>query len=115
MIKKITLKFVFLDTLLSYSNIIADKGLNLFDECAIRCLHFTIPPGRRGAFQMTSAEINKTSAIAKVRILVEQVIRRSKTFQIIANEMPISLLSHVNDTLIICSALGNFKEPLYND
>ena len=111
-IKKITLKFVFLDTLLRYSNIIADKGLNLFDECAIRCLHFTVSPGRRGALQMTSAEINKTSAIAKVRILVEQVIRRLKKFQIISI---ISLLSHVNDILVVCSALRNFKEPLYND
>ena len=64
---------------------------------------------------MTPAEINKTSAIAKVRILVEQVIRQLKKFQIIANEMPISLLSLVNDILIVFSALCNFKEPLYND
>ena len=113
--KEITLKSVFLDMLPRYSSIMTDKGFNLFDKCAPQCLHFTVPPGRRGASQMTPAEINKTSAIAKVRILVEQVIRRSKTFQIIANEMPISLLSHVNDTLIICSALCNFKELLYND
>ena len=61
----------------------------------------TLPSGRRGASQMTPAEINKTCAIAKVRILVEQVIRQLKTFQIIANEMPISLLSHVNDVLFV--------------
>ena len=73
-------------------------------------------PGRRGASRMAPPEINKlTSAIAKARILVEHVIRRLKTFQSIANEMPISLLSRVNDILIVCSALCNFKEPLYND
>ena len=93
----------------------ADKRFNLFDECSARCQHFTVPPGRRGASQMIPAEINKTSAIAEVRILVEQVIRQLKTFQIVANNMPISLLSHVNDILIVCSALCNFKEPLYND
>ena len=93
----------------------ADKEFNLFDECAGRCLHFTVPPGRRGASQMKPPEINKTSAIAKVIILVEQVIRRLKTFQIIANEMSISPLSHVNDILIVYSALSNFKEPFYND
>ena len=49
-----------------------------------------------------------------MRILVEQVIRRLKTFQIVSNEIPLSLLSHVNDILIVCSALCNFKEPLYN-
>ena len=71
---------------------------------------FYSPPGNRSASQMTPAEINKTSAIAKVRILVEQVIKRLKTFQIIANEM-----SHANDILIASRALCNFKEPLYND
>ena len=68
---------------------------------------------------MTPAEINKTNAIAKVRILVEHVIRQLKIFQIIANEnakfLPISLLSYVNDVLIVCSVFCNFKEPLYND
>ena len=73
----------------------ADKEFNLFDECAAQCLHFIDLPGRRGASQMTPAEINKTSAITKVRNLLEQVIRRLKAFQIIANEMPIFLLSHV--------------------
>ena len=64
---------------------------------------------------MTPAEINKTSAINKVRILVEQVIRQLKTFHFITTEMPISLLSHVNGILIVSSTLRNFKEPLYND
>ena len=64
---------------------------------------------------MTPAKINKASVITKVTILVEQVIRREKMFQIISNEIPISLLSHVNDILIFCSVLCNFKEPLYND
>ena len=32
--KEITLKSVFLDMLSRYSNIMADKGFNLFDECA---------------------------------------------------------------------------------
>ena len=112
---KITLKSGFLDMLPRYSNIMADKGFNLFDECAARCLHFTVHPGMRVASQMTPAEINETSAIAKVRILVEQVIRQLKTFQIIANKMPLSLLSHIKYILIVCSALCNFKEPLYND
>ena len=113
--KEITLKSGFLDMLPRYSNIMTDKGFNLFDKCAAQCLHFTVPPGRRGASQMTPAEINKTSAINKVRILVEQVVRRLKTFHFITTEMPISLLSYVNGILIVSSTLRNFKEPLYND
>ena len=64
---------------------------------------------------MTPAEVSKTSAIAKVRILVEQIIRRIKTFKILANELPMSMLENVNDIMLICAALCNFKEPMYHD
>ena len=92
-----------------------DKGFNLVDECAGRNITFIVPPGKRGASQMTPAEVSKTSAIAKVRILVEQIIRRIKTFKILANELPMSMLENVNDIMLICAALCNFKEPIYHD
>ena len=93
----------------------ADKGFTLFDECAGRNITITVSPGKRGASQMTPAEVSKTSAIAKVRILVEQIIRRIKTFKILANELPMSMLENVNDIMLICAALCNFKEPMYHD
>ena len=45
--------------------------------------------------QMTPTKINKNGAIAKVRVLAEQVIlaiNYLKTFKMIFNEMPILLL-----------------------
>ena len=92
-----------------------DKGFNISKECAERCINFITPPGKGGTSQMTPAEISKTTSIAKNRILVEQVIRRMKTFQILGNELPITLLCHADDILIICAALCNFKSPIYND
>ena len=93
----------------------ADKGFNLVDECAGRNITFIVPPGKRGASQMTPAEVSKTSATAKVRILVEQIIRRIKTFKILANELPMSMLENANDIMLICAALCNCKEPMYHD
>lgn len=113
--KKITLDCEFLEKIPKYCTVMADKGFNLHNECAARSLYFVVPPGRRGTSQMAPAEVSKTSAIAKVRILVEQVIRRLKTFRIIANELPITMLGHVDDILMVCSALCNFKEPIYSD
>ena len=68
----------------------ADKGLSLFDEYAAKCAHLspqdeectssswgnskTYTPGTIANSQRTPIEINKNGAIAKVRILVEQVI-----------------------------------------
>ena len=64
---------------------------------------------------MTPAEISKTSAMTKVRILVEQIIGRIKAFKTLANELPMSMLENVNDIMLICAALCNFKEPMYLD
>ena len=113
--KKITLESGFLDHIPQFTTIMADKGFSLIDECTVRNIYFEVSPGKRGITQMTLAQLSKTSSIAKVRILVEQVIRRLKTFRIPSNEIPISLLKHHNDMLIVCAAVCKFKEPLYFD
>ena len=74
-----------------------------------------LPPGRRGALQMTPSDISKKSAIAKVRVLVEQDIRRIKAFKILATEMTISMLEKVDDIVLVCAAICNFKEPICSD
>ena len=106
--KAITLKLEFLDIIPRYSSITTDKDFNILDDCATRCIHFIVPPGKRGATQMTQSDVNKTSSIANVHILVEQVIRRLKTFRILTTEMPTSIIGQVDDMLTICGALCNF-------
>ncbi|WAR23946.1 hypothetical protein MAR_037615 [Mya arenaria] len=71
----------------------ADKGFNIQGECASRNISLYVPPGRRGTFQMP-------------------MIRRLKTFRILANELPISIVSHIDDILVVCSALCNLKPPI---
>ena len=43
---------------------------------------------------MTLAKVSKTSKIAKVSILVKKIIRRIKTFKILANELPMLMLEN---------------------
>ena len=93
----------------------ADKGFNIQNECTANSIYLIIPPGRRGQSQMSPSEIAKTSEIATDRIIVEQVIRRMKTFKIIAGEMPITMLPHADDILVAIAALSNFMEPIYED
>ena len=102
----------FLDTLPPFCSVMADKGFNIEQECAEKSIHLVIPPGKRGTSQMTQAQLKTKSKIAKVRILVEQVIRRVKTFQILSNEVQISLLPHLNDIVIVCCAISNLKKPI---
>ena len=94
-----TLKSGFLDIIARYSGIMADKGFSIVDDCAACCMHFIVPPGRRGATQITPANVKKTSSIEKVRSLVEQVIRRLKIYRILPTEMSISIIGQVDDML----------------
>ena len=55
-----------------------DKGFNVNTECSEHLIYYTVPPSRKGAAQMTPNEV------------VEQVIRRLKTFRVFATEFPIT-------------------------
>lgn len=112
--KRLTNDCGYLDKLDPYTTLMADKGFNIKDECTSRHIELVVPPGRRGQSQMTTREINKTSYIAKMRILVEQIIRQMKCFRILSSEVPISMLSHIDDIVTVCAALTNLKQPIYS-
>ena len=98
-----------------YSTIMANKGFNIEDECLSYDLSLYAPPGKRGTYQMVPSELIKTKKIANTRILVEQVIRQVKTFKMLVNELPISLIGHIDDMLVICCALVNLKPSIFRD
>ena len=54
-------------------------------------------------------EKKESRAIPKVRILVEShTAKHLKTFRIISGEMPVSLLSYVDDILVACRCIKKF-------
>ena len=113
--KEITNRSNYLDYIPKYSRIMYDKGFNVNTECSEHLIYYTVPPSRKGAAQMTPNEVKKTKKIANLRILVEQVIRRLKTFRILATEFPITLLKLFDDVIIVCSALSNLRKPICLD
>ena len=113
--KNLTLKSQYLEKLPIYSTIMGDKGFNIENECLLYNLSLYISPGKRGTYQMVSSELIKTKKIAKTSILVEQVIRQVKTTKILATEFPTSLIRHIDDTLVICSATVNLKPSIFRD
>ena len=40
-----------------------DKGFNLTEECSSRFITVSVPPGRKGAVQMTPAQVVKTKEL----------------------------------------------------
>ena len=104
----------FLDKLDEYDHIMADKGFLIQEDCCIRHITVSIPHGRRGSIQMNTAAVLKTKRIANLRILVEQVIRRLKTFKIMSSEMPITVVPLASKIIVACAGLCNLRNPLYN-
>ena len=58
---------------------------------------------------MSTSAVEKTQRNANLKILIEQVIRRIKTFRILATEAPITLVRHLDDIVKVCAALTNNK------
>ena len=92
----------FYNILEPYDAVMADRGVTIAEGNM---------PGKHGQKQFTKADVQKTKTIANVRIFVEQAIRRLKTFRIITNELPISLIGNL-DNIIVCAALCNLYKPL---
>lgn len=111
--KELTLDSKFLEKLLPYCSIMADKGFNISDECLRHYVTLEVPPGRRGQSQMPTAAVRKTKKIANRRIVVEQVIRRLKTFKILKNELQISALYNIDEVILVCAAMCNLKTSIY--
>jgi hypothetical protein len=113
--KAVVLDSDFLEMFDNYDMIQADKRFNIRNECEARHITLHIPPGKRGVAQMSAASVNKTKRIANLRILVEQVIRRLKTFKILKDELPITLIPNVDKIVKVCAAIVNLKKPIYTN
>ncbi|XP_061173256.1 uncharacterized protein LOC133182425 [Saccostrea echinata] len=110
--KLVTLNSGFLNIIEPYDKVMADRGFPIREELTLLRAELLIPPGRRGVSQMSASDVSKTKAIANRRIHVEQAIRRMKQFHIIKNEMPITLLHHIDDTVKVIAGICNLYPPL---
>ena len=98
--KAIILKSRFLDILPGNTKVmISIQKLQSFLWMCCQIYIFHCPLRKKSASQRTPTEIIKTCFIAKVRILVQQVLRHLNIFRIISNEVPTSFL-----ILVVCSA-----------
>jgi hypothetical protein len=102
----------FLDYLVPYDEVMADRGFKIRAELMMRMVTLCIPPSKAASMQMLPADVRKTSSIANVRIYVEQAIDRMKVFHILKHELPVSLLPLADDVVKVCGALCNLLPPL---
>ena len=102
----------FLDFIDPGDQIMADRGFQIKEVLLTKGAELILPPAAKGASQMTSGQVKITKTVANVRIHVERVIRRIKTFSILSQTFPISLLRHANNILLVCAAITNLQGPI---
>ncbi|XP_037560410.2 uncharacterized protein LOC119458352 [Dermacentor silvarum] len=94
-------------------SVMADRGFTIEEECKQHSLHLNIPPFLEGRPQLSEADETETRLIASVRIHVERVIRKIKTYKILSQVFPNSMSGQLNKVWHICALLTNFVgEPL---
>lgn len=102
----------FLDYINPNDQVMADRGFPISDELMAKHAELVMPPANKGATQMTTKQTKDTKKVANVRIHVERVIRRLKTFRFLVSTLDNKALRHGNDILSICAALTNLHGPI---
>ena len=90
----------------------ADRGFQIQEDLLYYYCRLSIPPGARIKAQMIKTECSKTKDIANLRIHVERAINRIKTFRILKNTIPLTLIPLADDIISTCAALCNIQAPL---
>lgn len=99
----------FLSHLSPGDSVLADKG---FPMITVKDVLSVIPPRKPKDRQFSVQELERSQSIARVRIHVERVIQRLKTFKILSHTFPLKLLPSIDKIATVCAALVNLQPPI---
>ncbi|CAN7986214.1 unnamed protein product [Ixodes hexagonus] len=110
--KKLTQKSGLLDKLESGDTVLADRGFLIREDIGRVGATLVVPAFTRGKRQLPAQEVETARQMSKIRIHVERAIGRIKVFRILQDRLPITLLRHATNILLICSGITNLKRKL---
>lgn len=93
-------------------SIMADKGFTIKDQLKEIGVDLNIPPFLDGGNQLSPDDVLKGRNIASLRIHVERAIRRIKSYSILKEEIPLSMIWLTNHIVSVCAWLTNFQPAL---
>lgn len=110
---QITIETGLLDLLENSDVILAGKG---FPEIRTKInengkqIKLVMPPFLRNA-EFTKEENEETYSVANVRIHIERIMQRIKTYNIL-NKVPANLFNYIDDIIHVCCVLVNLQPPI---
>lgn len=110
--KLITQKSGFLNNLEYGDQVLADRGFLIEEELASRGATLAIPSFTKGVKQLSMKNVEESRRLARVRIHVERMMERLKNFKILAGILPLSLVPHIDNIVMISAAVSNLQPRL---
>lgn len=97
--------------------ILADKGfpeIKTVIDTSGKKINIIMPPFLEKKNEYSKAETLETYSVARVRIHVERIMQRLRTYQIL-NKIPENLLHSIDEILHICCVLVNLQPPILSN
>ena len=99
--------------LLEYGDVVmADRGFQIKEDLLHHYCQLAAPPGARTKSQLTTNECEETKEVANAPIHVERAISRLKTFRILKNTFPLTMLPYADDIIRTCASICNIQPAL---
>ncbi|XP_047129638.1 uncharacterized protein LOC124809549 [Hydra vulgaris] len=110
--KEITIKSGFLDFVGYGDSILADREFLIEEELALKCATLHRPSFTKGKKQLSAKEVEESRKLSHLRIHIERVIGRLKSFKILSSVFSITQVDLLNDILISICAIVNLNKSV---
>ncbi|XP_062580400.1 uncharacterized protein LOC134242349 [Saccostrea cucullata] len=104
-----------LDLMEEGDSIMADKGFVMNKVLEGKGISVNTPPFFLSQGQFSKQEVEQTQIIAKLRIHIEQHIRRVKEYHLFDGVIPLSMTGTINQIWTVANMLTLFRGPLVKD
>lgn len=108
----ITIESGFLNKVEPGDVVLADKGFPGIRTSSKGIV--ILPPFSKGNEQFTYDELQEGYHVAQVRVHVERVIQRIKTFNVLNTRVSNHMIPHMSDVMRMCCILVNLQSPVIN-
>ena len=110
--KQITIDSDFLEKLTTGDCVLADRGFNIKEEVAAAGGVLKIPYYTKGKIQLPGGEVGTSRSLSHVRIHVERVIGRMKTFRFVQQTVPVTQVNILDECMTVICALVNLNKSV---
>ena len=109
-----------LQNLLPGDYVLADRGFDIQDICALYCAEVKLPAFTRGKKQLSATDVENSRRIASVWIHVERVIGNLRNkYKILQSTLPLDYLmvkdngyKTIDKIAVVCCALTNLSDSV---